>query len=172
MVQDAETRAIVGVPGIGKKGAIDLVTQFGSLDALLERVGELKPKQREALSAHRADALRSRELVTIRTDVPLEVDFESLKYRGPTRERCYELFTRLDFRVILDDYPPPPATADTVQKNFSLVMLGIVFVSLIPAGIEFLRHRRERTAAWPRCSISPAARRPSRARRAVRWRRS
>src|SRR5215510_2043302 len=95
---------VAGVPGIGKKGAIDLVTQYGSLDALLEKVGELKPKQREALSAHRADALRSRELVTIRTDVPLEVDFESLKYRGPTRERCYELFSRLEFRTIVAEY--------------------------------------------------------------------
>ena len=49
---------------------------------MLERVGELKPKQREALTTHRDDALRSRELVTIRTDVPLDVDFESLRYRG------------------------------------------------------------------------------------------
>ena len=71
---------VAGVPGIGKKGAIDLVTQFGSLDAMLERLDELKPKQREALSTHRADALRSRELVTIRTDVPLDVDLESLRY--------------------------------------------------------------------------------------------
>src|SRR5215216_3999552 len=75
---------VAGVPGIGKKGAIDLVTEFGGLDALLERLGELKPKQRQALSTHRADALRSRELVTIRTDVPLDVDLESLRYRGPT----------------------------------------------------------------------------------------
>ena len=69
---------VAGVPGIGKKGAIDLVTQFGSLDGLIERVAELKPKQREALSTHRAEALRSRELVTIRTDVPLDLDFEEL----------------------------------------------------------------------------------------------
>ena len=73
---------VAGVPGIGKKGAIDLVTQFGGLDAMLERLDELKPKQREALSTHRADALRSRELVTIRTDVPLDVDFESLTLPG------------------------------------------------------------------------------------------
>src|SRR6188768_2346985 len=85
---------VAGVPGIGKKGAIDLVTQFGGLDAMLERLSDLKPKQREALSTHRADALRSRELVTIRTDVPLDFDLESLRYRGPSRERCYELFTR------------------------------------------------------------------------------
>src|SRR6478672_6020177 len=43
---------VAGVPGIGKKGAIDLVGQFGGLDALLERTGELKPKQREALTTH------------------------------------------------------------------------------------------------------------------------
>src|SRR5687767_11586912 len=112
---------VAGVPGIGKKGAVDLVTQFGGLDAMLERLAELKPKQREALAANRAEALRSRELVTIRTDVPLDVDLEALRYRGPSRERCYDLFSRLDFRVILSDYAPPPATADTVEKDYALV---------------------------------------------------
>src|SRR5688572_252245 len=88
---------VSGVPGIGKKGAIDLVTQFGGIDALLARLEELKPKQRETLSANREAALKSRELVTIRTDVPIEVDLETLKYRGPTRDRCFDLFTRLAF---------------------------------------------------------------------------
>src|SRR5215203_1107536 len=44
---------VAGVPGIGKKGAVDLVTRFGGLDGLLERAAELKPKQREALVTHR-----------------------------------------------------------------------------------------------------------------------
>jgi DNA polymerase I len=109
---------VAGVPGIGKKGAIDLVTTFGSLDALLARSGELKPKQREALQTHRADALTSRDLVTIRTDVPIDVDFDALRYRGPTRERCYELFSRLAFRTIVAEYAP---TADTIQKDYALV---------------------------------------------------
>src|SRR5918999_55723 len=109
---------VAGVPGIGKKGAIDLITQFGSLDALLERVAELKPKQREALTNHREDALRSRELVTIRTDVPVDVDFEALRYRGASRERCYELFSRLAFRTLVNEYAP---TADTVRKDYALV---------------------------------------------------
>jgi DNA polymerase-1 len=112
---------VAGVPGIGKKGAIDLVTQFGSLDAMLERVEELKPKQREALGTHRDTALQSRALVTIRSDVPLDIDLESLRYRGASRERCYELFSRLDFRIILPDYAPPPATADSIQKDYALV---------------------------------------------------
>jgi DNA polymerase I len=109
---------VAGVPGIGKKGAVDLITQFGSLDTLLERAAELKPKQREALTNHRADALQSRELVTIRTDVPVDVDFESLRYRGASRERCYELFSRLAFRSLMNEYAP---TADTIQKDYALI---------------------------------------------------
>jgi DNA polymerase-1 len=109
---------VAGVPGVGKKGATDLIAQYGTLDALLDKAGELKPKYREALTAHRTDALQSRELVTIRTDVPVEVEFESLRYRGGSRERCYELFTRLDFRSLKNEYAP---TADSIQKDYKLV---------------------------------------------------
>ena len=109
---------VAGVPGIGKKGAIDLITQYGSLDALLEKAAELKPKQREALVTHRAAALQSRELVTIKTDVPVEVDFEALKYRGASRDRCYELFSRLAFRTLVNEYAP---TADSIQKDYTVV---------------------------------------------------
>src|SRR2546422_800157 len=109
---------VAGVPGVGKKGATDLIVQYGNLDALLEKAGELRPKYRDALTAHRSDALQSRELVTIRTDVPVDVDFESLRYRGGSRERCYELFTRLDFRSLKNDFAP---TADTTRKDYALV---------------------------------------------------
>jgi DNA polymerase-1 len=109
---------VAGVPGIGKKGAVDLITQYGSLDALLEKAAELKPKQREALVTHRGAALQSRELVTIRTNVPIEIDFDALKYRGGSRERCYELFSRLAFRTLVNDYAP---TADSVQRDYALV---------------------------------------------------
>jgi DNA polymerase-1 len=109
---------VAGVPGIGKKGAIDLITQYGSLDELLAHTSDLKPKQREALTTHRVAALQSRELVTIRTDVPVEVDFEALKYRGASRERCYELFSRLAFRTLVNDYAP---SAENIEKDYALV---------------------------------------------------
>jgi len=109
---------VSGVPGIGKKGAVDLVTQFGSLDGLFAHAAELKPKQREALESHRDDALRSRELVTIRTDIPLEVDLESLRYRGGSREHCYDLFSRLAFKTLVNEYAP---TAETVQTDYALI---------------------------------------------------
>jgi DNA polymerase I len=119
---------VAGVPGIGKKGAIDLITQFGSLDALLARVDELKPKQREALTTHREAALRSRELVTIRRDVPLDVDFDSLRYRGPQRQKAYDLFSKLAFRLILTDYAP---TADDIQKDYAVVSTPAALDALI-----------------------------------------
>jgi DNA polymerase-1 len=119
---------VAGVPGIGKKGAVDLVTQFGGLDALIARAAELKPKQREALTAHRDDALRSRELVTIRCDVPLDLDFEALRYRGASRERCYELFSRLAFRSLVNEYAP---TADTIEKDYALVVTAADLDALI-----------------------------------------
>jgi DNA polymerase-1 len=109
---------VAGVPGIGKKGANDLITQYGSLDSLLAQTAELKAKQREALEAHREQALQSRQLVTIHTDAPLEFDLESLRYRGPSRAHCFELFTRLAFRTLVNEYAP---TADSVQTDYALV---------------------------------------------------
>ncbi|MGE3403607.1 MAG: DNA polymerase I [Vicinamibacterales bacterium] len=121
---------VAGVPGIGKKGAIDLITQFGSLDGLLEQTDRLKPKQKEALTSHREDALRSRELVTIRTDVPIEVELESLKYRGASRERCYELFSKLAFRTLVNEFAP---TADTIQKDYALIRTPAELDALLDA---------------------------------------
>jgi len=105
-----------------------LITQYGSLDALLEKAGELKPKPREALVTHRAAALQSRELVTIRTDVPIDVDFDALKYRGASRERCYELFSRLAFRTLVNEYAP---TADSIQKDYALVRTDEELAALV-----------------------------------------
>jgi len=109
---------VAGVPGIGKKGAIDLVSKYGGLDSILDRAAELKGKQGEALVAHRADALTSRELVTIHTDVPIALDLETLHYRGESRERCYDLFTRLAFRSLVNEFAPD---ATSVEKDYVLV---------------------------------------------------
>ncbi len=119
---------VAGVPGIGKKGAVDLLTQFGSLDALLEKTAELKPKQRDALATHRAAALQSRELVTIRTDVPIDLDLDALRYHGASRERCYELFARLAFRTLVNEYAP---TADSIEKDYALVRSAAELAALV-----------------------------------------
>jgi len=110
---------VKGVPGIGQKGARDLISQFGSLDALLDRASEVPQKKyREALRAHGADARHSRELLRIHTDVPVEFDVHSFEYRGPSRQACYELFSELGFRSLVMEYAP---TADTSEKDYALV---------------------------------------------------
>src|SRR6478752_8724006 len=87
---------IKGVPGIGEKGARDLIAAYGSLENLLSHAAEVPNKRyREGLLAHADDARQSRELARIRTDVPVEFDPDAVRYRGASRERCFELFTRL-----------------------------------------------------------------------------
>src|SRR5438552_9312719 len=110
---------VKGVPGIGEKGARDLISSYGSLDALLERATEIPQKKyREALLAHAEGARSSRELLRIHTDVPVDIDVESFRYRGPSREACYELFTELGFRSLVMEFAP---TAETVEKDYRLV---------------------------------------------------
>ena len=76
---------VAGVPGIGKKGAIDLVTPVRRpRRAARARGGTEAEAARGVDDAIARPRCSSRELVTIRADVPLEVDFESLRYRGPT----------------------------------------------------------------------------------------
>ena len=110
---------VKGVPGIGEKGARDLITTWGSLDALLEHASEVPQKKyREALLAHAAEARHSREMVTIHTSVPVEFDIDSFRYRGPSRQDCYELFTDLGFRSLTMEFAP---TAESVVKDYALV---------------------------------------------------
>ena len=107
---------VKGVPGIGEKGARDLIATYGSLDALLERAAEVPQKQyREACSRTPTRRGSSRELLRIRTDVPVAFDAEALRYRGGSRERCFELFTELGFRSLVMEYAP---TAETIGKDY------------------------------------------------------
>src|SRR5215203_6940832 len=102
---------IKGVPGIGDKGARELISSYGSLDALLEHAAEVPQKKyREALLAHADEARSSRELLRIHTNVQVPFDITAFKYRGPSQQACYELFSELGFRSLVMEYAP---TADT-----------------------------------------------------------
>jgi DNA polymerase-1 len=108
-----------GVPGIGEKGARDLIATHGTLDALLERAPEVPQKKyREALTSHADEARSSRELLRIRTNVPVDFDVQSFRYRGPTREACYELFSELGFRSLVMEYAP---TAESTKRDYRVV---------------------------------------------------
>ena len=111
---------IKGVPGIGEKGARDLIATHGSLDALLEHAGELPQKKyREALLANADSARQSRVLLRIRTDVPLPgLEDCSFDYTGVDRQKCFELFSSLGFRSLVMEFAP---TAETAGADYALV---------------------------------------------------
>jgi DNA polymerase-1 len=110
---------IKGVPGIGEKGARELITHYGSLENLIAHASEVKHKRyREGLLANIDNARQSRELARIRTDVPIEFDAESLRYRGGSPERSFQIFNELGFRTLAKEYAP---TASTIAKNYRVV---------------------------------------------------
>src|ERR1700681_3799335 len=103
---------VKGVPGIGEKGARDLISTHGTLEALLAVAPTITNKRyREGLMTHAESARASRELACIRADVPVRFDAEALRYRGPSRERCYALFSSLGFRTLVAEFAPTAATS-------------------------------------------------------------
>ena len=94
---------IPGVPGIGEKTATKLIQEFGSLDNLLARAGEVKGKNGEKLREFREQALLSRQLATIDSNVPLEVDPETLKAREPDRETLNAFFKKFGFTSLIKE---------------------------------------------------------------------
>jgi DNA polymerase I len=110
---------IKGVPGIGEKGARELISTHGSLDSLLANAPGLSGKKRELLTTYADSARESRVLLRIRTDVPLpDVDMSCFDYRGPDRQKCFELFSTLGFRSLVTEYAP---TADTVDSDYAVI---------------------------------------------------
>src|SRR5277367_4955021 len=99
---------IPGAPGIGDKGSVELIQQFGSLDALLDRAAEVKRKTyRESLENNRDTILLSKELVTIHCEVPLELNLDEMRTQTPDVSACRALFTELEFTTLLKELAPP-----------------------------------------------------------------
>jgi DNA polymerase-1 len=98
---------IPGAPGIGDKGSVELIREFGSVEAVLDRAGEVKRKSyRESLEQNRNAVLLSKELVTIDSHVPLELDLSAMETQPLDLEACRELFTELEFTSMLKDLAP------------------------------------------------------------------
>ena len=98
---------IPGAPGIGDKGSVDLILEFGTVEAVLDRAAEVKRKSyRESLEQNRAAVLLSKELVTIDSHVPLALNLAAMETQPPDVEACRELFTELEFTSMLRDLAP------------------------------------------------------------------
>ncbi len=106
---------IPGVPGIGEKGAVQLIREFGDLNSLLERADEVTRKSyRTGLTEHRDKAELSRELVTIHTDLPVDLDLEALRLSEPDRDALRELYRELEFFSLLEELGSEPIASESV----------------------------------------------------------
>jgi DNA polymerase-1 len=106
---------IPGAPGIGDKGSVELIQEFGSVEAVLDRASEVKRKSyRESLEQNRDAVLLSKELATIDSHVPLPLDLAAMQTQPPDLEACRELFTELEFTSMLRDLAPSES-APTVR---------------------------------------------------------
>ncbi|MDR1611943.1 MAG: DNA polymerase I [Planctomycetota bacterium] len=107
---------IPGVPGIGEKIGVQLISRYGSLENLLEHLDEITGKRGEALRANREQAALSKRLATIRNDAPVELDIEAAKLSAPDTARLRGIFTELGFsslaRRLEESASQPPEECD------------------------------------------------------------
>jgi len=98
---------IPGAPGIGDKGSVEIIQRFGSVEQALERAAEVEKKTyRESLQNNRDTILASKQLATIDTNVPVELDVAAMKAGEPDLDALRSLFTELEFTSLLKEILP------------------------------------------------------------------
>src|SRR5919106_637522 len=116
---------IPGAPGIGSKGAVQIIQQFGSIEAALAGWESVKHKTYRESLHNNADLIRqSRELARICCDLDKPLDLDEIKARPPDRAASYELFRELEFSLLIKEYADAavvrPASAETA-RNYRIV---------------------------------------------------
>lgn len=106
---------IPGCPGVGEKTAQKLIAQFGSIENLLAHTNELKGAIKKKVEENEEQIRFSKFLATIKTDVPVELDMETLKRREPDEKELRRIFEQLEFRTLIErvlngEKKPAPAT--------------------------------------------------------------
>ena len=106
-----------GCPGVGEKTAVKLIEEFGNIDNLLEHSDQIKGKLREKVETHVDDIRMSKFLATIRTDVPIELDLDSLQLREPDEEKLRALFAELEFKTLADKILKKPTQTPKIVNG-------------------------------------------------------
>ena len=101
---------IPGARGVGPKTALKLLDEYGSLDEILEHANDISAKRvRESLTENADEVRLSRRLVTIMTDLEVELDLEALRVREPDRPRLHRFFAEMEFRRLMERFAPSEA---------------------------------------------------------------
>ena len=137
---------VPGVPGVGLKTGAELLTQFGSLDALYARLGEVKKvKIRESLQANEGEARLSQQLVTLDVSTEVHLDLATLRYAGPDNERLRALFAELGFSRFLKALPAPAAPAMEMSGDFQVIATAEALEAIVA---EARRAKQIAFAVW------------------------
>lgn len=121
---------IPGAPGIGEKGAVKLVQEFGSAEEAMANADKVSHKTyRESLQNNQDIIRQSLELATVHCEVPIELDLDKLKYRTPDRAKAYELFRELEFNTLTKEFADSAPLfsgldgdgAERVERDYSVV---------------------------------------------------
>lgn len=91
-----------GCPGVGEKTAAKLIAQFGDVDNMLDNTADIKGKLREKVETAVDDIRMSKFLATIRTDVPIDLDLDSMRLGEPNEQKLREIFNELEFKTLAD----------------------------------------------------------------------
>ncbi len=112
---------VPGVPGIGRKTAAELISKYGGIEGALDNLERIpRNRVKESLRAFSEQALLSKDLATVRRDVPIELTLRSIARRSPDRAKLAELFQRLEFFSLLGEIAeqvPPPARYRALSKE-------------------------------------------------------
>ena len=115
---------IPGAPGVGPKGAVQIIQQFGSIENALDHWEEIKHKSyRESLRSNAELIRKSRELAQIKTDLDVRLDLNQLERRPPDRAVAYELFRELEFTALTNEFADGAVAAPKVagERNYSMI---------------------------------------------------
>jgi len=91
---------IPGCPGIGPKTAMKLIADYSDIDGVYKNIDQLKGKMKESLVTFKEQVYLSRQLVVINREVPVDIDFEKMKYKGPNNDALLNLYQELEFRTL------------------------------------------------------------------------
>jgi DNA polymerase-1 len=105
---------IPGAPGIGDKGSVEIIKRFGTVEQALDRANEVEKKTyRESLQNNRDTILFSKSMATIDTNVPVELDVETMRAGNPDGDLLRQLFTELEFTSLLKELLPEAQVTET-----------------------------------------------------------
>ena len=153
---------IPGCPGIGKKTAPVLVREYGSVENIIANAESLKPGLRKKVTENAAGILLAKELVTICTDVPIDIDFDTLKRQTADTTRLRDIYRELEFKTFLARLEPAPEPVVSEPKGMMGSLFDLPDVSSagtveeieVQTGIDVLRDYVEKALSGQYAGVS------------------